>query len=121
MSKVILDADEILVLDKGVIAERGSHQQLLANGGRYAQWWTAQAEDKQGNKYSGVRLNEDTYTIQLLDAQRDLITLQKADLRSLRVENKVSPMPSYEGKLTDRELDDLVAYLYSLRRKAREE
>ena len=85
------------------------------------QWWTAQAEDKQGNRYSGVRLNEDTYTIQLLDAQRDLITLQKADLRSLRVEDKVSPMPSYEGKLTERELDDLVAYLYSLRRKAREE
>jgi cytochrome c oxidase cbb3-type subunit III len=85
------------------------------------QWWTAQAEDNQGNRYSGVRLNEDTYTIQLLDAQRDLISLQKADLRSLRVENKVSPMPSYEGRLTDQELDDLVAYLYSLRRKAREE
>jgi putative heme-binding domain-containing protein len=85
------------------------------------QWWTAQAEDKQGNRYSGTRLNEDTYTIQLLDAQRDLISLQKADLRSLRVENQDSPMPSYEGKLTAPELDDLVAYLYSLRRKARDE
>jgi hypothetical protein len=30
-------------------------------------------------------------------------------------------MPSYEGKLTVLELDDVVAYLYSLRRKAREE
>ena len=59
--------------------------------------------------------------MQLLDAQRDLISLQKADLRSLRVENKDSPMPSYEGKLAAGELDDLVAYLYSLRRKAREE
>ena len=85
------------------------------------QWWTAQAEDKQGNRYSGTRLNEDTYTIQLLDAQRDLISLQKADLRSLRIESENSPMPSYEGKLTAQELDDLIAYLYSLRRKAREE
>jgi hypothetical protein len=68
-----------------------------------------------------LRLNEDTYTIQLLDAQRDLISLQKADLRSLRVENKASPMPSYEGKLSASELDDLIAYLSSLRRKAREE
>ena len=57
----------------------------------------------------------------MLDAQRDLISLQKADLRSLRIESKNSPMPSYEGKLTARDLDDLVAYLYSLRRKAREE
>src|SRR5438105_4595238 len=85
------------------------------------QWWTAQAEDKAGNRYSGARLNEDTYSIQLLDSKRDLITLQKADLRSLHIESKNSPMPSYEGKLTAGELDDLVAYLYSLRRKAREE
>ena len=85
------------------------------------QWWTAQAEDKAGNRYSGARLNEDTYSIQLLDSKRDLITLQKADLRSLHIESKNSPMPSYQAKLTAGELDDLVAYLYSLRRKAREE
>ena len=85
------------------------------------QWWTAYAEDTQGQRYNGLRLNEDTYTIQLLDAQRDLISLQKADLRSLHVENKASPMPSYEGKLSASELDDLIAYLSSLRRKAREE
>ena len=32
----IRDADEILVLDQGEIAERGSHAELLARGGRYA-------------------------------------------------------------------------------------
>ena len=86
-----------------------------------SQWWTAQAEDKKGNRYIGTRLNQDTYTIQLLDPQRDLVSLTKADLRSLRIENKVSPMPSYEGKLTASELDDIIAYLSSLRRKARDQ
>ena len=66
------------------------------------QWWTAHAVDKQGNRFNGMRLNEDTYSIQLLDAQRDLVSLQKADLSSLRIESKVSPMPSYEGKLRPR-------------------
>ena len=32
----IRDADKIIVLDKGVVAEQGTHQQLLALGGIYA-------------------------------------------------------------------------------------
>ncbi len=40
----IVGADEILVLDQGVIVERGSHQQLLAQGGLYASMWNRQRE-----------------------------------------------------------------------------
>lgn len=36
--------DEITVMDNGSIAERGSHDELLGNGGVYKELWTAQAE-----------------------------------------------------------------------------
>jgi len=40
----VVHADEILVLDKGVIAERGTHEELLARGGLYAALWSRQRE-----------------------------------------------------------------------------
>ena len=40
----VVHADEILVLDKGLIAERGSHDELLAKGGIYAGLWSRQRE-----------------------------------------------------------------------------
>ena len=38
----VVDAHEILVMDTGHIIERGTHLQLLAQGGRYAQMWALQ-------------------------------------------------------------------------------
>src|SRR5262249_61260720 len=40
----IVDAEEIIVLDEGVIVERGNHHQLLAKGGLYASMWNRQRE-----------------------------------------------------------------------------
>ena len=40
----VIHADEILVLDKGLIVERGSHQELLARAGLYAGLWSRQRE-----------------------------------------------------------------------------
>ena len=38
----VVHADEILVLDDGVVTERGRHEELLGLGGRYAQMWSLQ-------------------------------------------------------------------------------
>jgi ATP-binding cassette, subfamily B, heavy metal transporter len=40
----IVAADEIIVLDQGKIAERGTHAELLASGGLYASMWNRQRE-----------------------------------------------------------------------------
>ncbi|RBP02531.1 ATP-binding cassette subfamily B protein [Roseiarcus fermentans] len=40
----VVDADEILVLDKGVIVERGTHDALIERGGVYAALWSRQRE-----------------------------------------------------------------------------
>ncbi len=40
----IVGADEIIVLDQGMIVERGTHQALLAKGGLYASMWNRQRE-----------------------------------------------------------------------------
>jgi ATP-binding cassette subfamily B protein len=42
----IVNADEILVLDQGVVVERGDHQQLLARDGAYAALWRRQLQDE---------------------------------------------------------------------------
>ncbi|MDR3523580.1 MAG: ABC transporter ATP-binding protein/permease [Acetobacteraceae bacterium] len=40
----VVDADQILVLDQGVVVERGTHHELLALSGVYARMWALQAE-----------------------------------------------------------------------------
>jgi ATP-binding cassette subfamily B protein len=42
----VVDADEILVLRDGTVAERGTHAGLLAAGGLYAHMWALQAEQE---------------------------------------------------------------------------
>lgn len=66
-----------------------------------------------GTVIVGRRLNEDTFTVQLIDEQGNLVSLEKGNLRSLTVEQGAS-MPSLTGKFSDEEISDLVAYLVSL-------
>ena len=69
---------------------------------------------KDGRTLHGRRLNEDTYTVQIIDEQENLLSLEKASLRELAVDSKAK-MPSYADRLTADELADVIAYLVSLK------
>ena len=64
-----------------------------------------------GRKVSGARLNEDTFSLQLLDASGNVRSFWKSELRAWKRLPGQSPMPSYRGVLSETELDDLVAFL----------
>ncbi len=52
----IVDCDQILVLDQGRIIERGSHDELLAQNGTYAQMWALQQREEAKDGDGTVRL-----------------------------------------------------------------
>jgi len=47
----IVDADQILVMENGELIEAGTHQQLLAKAGRYAQMWHLQQENETDSEH----------------------------------------------------------------------
>ena len=63
---------------------------------------------------TGRLLNQDSFSIQMLDSNDRLVSLQKRDVREQEY-IRTSPMPSYRGTFTEQELDDLVGYLASLK------
>jgi cytochrome c oxidase cbb3-type subunit 3 len=69
-----------------------------------------------GKTIRGVRMNEDTFTIQVRDLSGHVYSFVKQDLKELQKEEGKTPMPSFKS-LSAAETDDLVAYLVSLRGK----
>ena len=67
-----------------------------------------------GKTARGMRVNEDSFTIQMRDAGGKFHSYRKADVKITR-EPKTSLMPSYDKKFSAAELDDMIAYLASLR------
>jgi cytochrome c oxidase cbb3-type subunit III len=80
----------------------------------YASYLVVRAQPRGAAEVTGVRLNEDSFTIQLRDQQGRLHSFRKAELQRLQPEAG-SLMPSYRGLVSDVELDDLVAYLMTRR------
>jgi cytochrome c oxidase cbb3-type subunit III len=70
---------------------------------------------KDGREITGVRINEDTFSIQLRDFDNHIHSFLKSELAELHKDWGKSPMPAYGAALTSTELDDLVAFLVSLR------
>jgi cytochrome c oxidase cbb3-type subunit III len=88
--------------------------QVPARG--YAEYLPLRIVTKQGIEVSGIRVNEDAFTIQVRDRDGKFYSLRKSDLELLEKQTSTSLMPSQAARLTERDLTDLVAYLSSLRR-----
>ena len=68
-----------------------------------------------GQTIAGIRLNEDTFSIQIKDRSGRISSFRKAELRSLERLSGQTPMPSFAKLLSPKELDDLVSFLISPR------
>jgi cytochrome c oxidase cbb3-type subunit III len=70
---------------------------------------------KDGRRLRGARVNEDTFSIQLRDAANRVHSFFKSDLTELHKDWGKSSMPSYREVFSKAEMDDVVAFLVSLR------
>jgi putative heme-binding domain-containing protein len=69
--------------------------------------------DERGQKFQGVVLNEDNFTLQMLDTREQLHLFEKDKVRSVE-KSRESLMPKYDEKmLPEKDLQDIVAYLLS--------
>jgi cytochrome c oxidase cbb3-type subunit III len=75
---------------------------------------TVTVVDAGGQKFQGVVLNEDSFSLQMIDTREQLHLFEKEKLRSFQ-KTRESLMPAYDEKmLPDKDLQDIVAYLLSV-------
>jgi cytochrome c oxidase cbb3-type subunit 3 len=70
---------------------------------------------RDGQRVTGVRLNEDTFSIQIRDLSGNFRSYFRSELVEVVKQPGKSPMPSYKNAFTPDELNDVIAYLDSLR------
>jgi cytochrome c oxidase cbb3-type subunit III len=80
----------------------------------YPEYVMYRAVLKNGQVVEGMRVDDDSFTIQLRDAKGQIHSIQKLKVEKLEAEPGKSFMPSYKRKLSETQLNDLVAYLSSL-------
>lgn len=100
-----------------LLRDPGAHppaDTALPERGQFTGYMVTQVVTKTGQEVSGIRVNEDTFTIQLRDVAGHYYSFNKADLKSLKEEPGKSVMPSF-ANLPPGQLDDLVAYLFGLK------
>ncbi len=75
---------------------------------------TVKVETADGQKFTGVVLNEDHFTLQMLDLREQIHLFEKDKLRSYE-KSRESLMPAYDQKLlSDKDLQDILAFLLSV-------
>jgi putative heme-binding domain-containing protein len=79
-------------------------------------WWTVRVTQRDGSIVEGLRMEEDTFGLRIMDDNANLWSFHKNQIRSYQRE-EVSTMPSYSQTYSENEIDHLVAYLFSLRKE----
>lgn len=69
---------------------------------------------KDGTVVTGTLLNQDMFTVELVDGQGNTKLFTKSELSNVTIVTK-GLMPSYKGKLSSEEIADVVSYLRSLK------
>src|SRR5689334_21003788 len=77
-------------------------------------YWSVIAKKADGETIRGVRLNEDTHSVQIRTDTGRLVSLLKQDVSDFKVIRQ-SPMPSFAGKLQESQIADVVSYLAGLK------
>lgn len=107
--------------DLSRVGERRSPEELLSDiltphEEVAPRWWTMRVTGQDGVVREGLRMNEDSFSLRIMDSDSNLWSYPKNRIASFeRVEE--STMPAYAQTLSDSEVDDLVAYLFSLRKE----
>ncbi len=84
------------------------------NGYGFSLYLPVKVVTKEGKEITGLRINEDTYTIQLKDISNNYYSFTKDSLQSIDKEFGQSLMPSFKTALSNTEIDNLVSYLHNL-------
>jgi putative heme-binding domain-containing protein len=99
------------IVDPGAALPRGSP----IPGRGFSEFLPVRVVAKDGREVKGVRVDEDSFTIQVKDMGGKLYSFRKADLQQLDKQFGTSMMPDYKTRATASEVNDLVAYLSELR------
>lgn len=83
--------------------------------GRFTQFLFVRVVTKDGHSFEGTRVYEDSFTIEIKDASGQFRGFKKLDLAKLEKLPGHSVMPSFKGTLSDAQIDELIAYLASLK------
>ena len=71
---------------------------------------------RDGRRIRGLRKNEDTFSVQLMTANEDILSFIKSDVRDVTAEPERSLMPAFGvDRLSDADLADVVRYLRTLK------
>ncbi len=91
------------------------HESGAMERGRWTQYLFVHVVTKDGHSFEGTRVYEDSFSIEIKDASGKFHSFRKLELAKLEKLPGRSVMPSFKDTLSQMQLDDLVAYLASLK------